>query len=231
MRFLLPGLGFTLALSGSITPNLAAIALPLPPASSHHPIVSQRSIEATIIKGNGVKFTLPNGFQGGSPSDRDTQAIIQATQRMFPSMASFVQIFDRDPTLFRAIAIETVKSKENPSLILVTRLPLSGGISLKDLQVAMSKSIPTMLPPEFKLVDSRVVNVGSRQIVRLTLDVNIQGFNFKESIGLLKEGNEVFQVTYVFDNQNTATASTIFEGMIRTFKTTPMIPGKMTPVL
>jgi hypothetical protein len=150
---------------------------------------------------------------------------------MFPSMASFVQIFDQDPTLFRAIAIETVKSKENPSLILVTRLPLSVGISLKDLQVAMSKSLPTILPPEFKLVDSRVVNVGSRQIVRLTLDVNIQGFNFKESIGLLKEGNEVFQVTYVFDNNDTAKASTIFEGMIRTFKTTPLIPGKMNPIL
>jgi hypothetical protein len=139
---------------------------------------------------------------------------------MFPSLASFVQGLDRDPTVFRAIAMNAATTS-NPSIVMVTRLPFPATVSLTYLRDTMSKLMPTMLPAELKLVDSRVVNVGSRQIVKLTISGNLQGAKFRESIGLFKEGNDIYQVTYVFGNQHLGQASSIFEQMIRTFKATP----------
>ena len=70
------------------------------------------------------------------------------------------------------------------------------------------------------LVDNQILNVGSRQIVRLSLDVNIQGIQLKESIGLFKTGNQIFQVTYVYDNESSPQAMPVFEQIINTFKAT-----------
>ena len=65
MRFLLPGLGFSLVLSGLISPNLAAVAAPLPPVVPNHVLkIAQQPIDTNTIRGNGVEFVAPSGFQG-----------------------------------------------------------------------------------------------------------------------------------------------------------------------
>ena len=171
------------------------------------------------IKGNGVEFKLPAGFKGGSPSSAQTRATIAQTAKMFPSMASIMQVFESDPSIVRAIATST-NSQQVPSMVLVTRLPIPASVSLAEIQEMMAKVIPSMLPPEFNLVDNQILNVGSRQIVRLSLDVNIQGIQLKESIGLFKTGNQIFQVTYVYDNESSPQAMPVFEQIINTFKAT-----------
>lgn len=69
-------------------------------------------------------------------------------------------------------------------------------------------------------VENQILNVGSRQIVRLSLDVNVQGIQLKESIGLFKTGKQIFQVIYVYDNESSQQAMPVFEQIINTFKAT-----------
>jgi hypothetical protein len=225
VRFLYSGIGFNIALCGLAVTNLAAMAAPSPvPAvtlSSASLAVLQDNSQTTI-EGTGVEFTVPNGFQGGPPSSSDTKAITTEAAKMFPSMASFVKMLDSDPTFLRAIAINS--AKKDPEIVLITRLPVPGNVPIEELHDMMAKILPSMLPPEFKLVDHKVDNVGARQIVRLTVDVNVQGAKFKESIGLFREGNEVFQVTYVYANENIQQALPIFDGIITSFKAIPTNP-------
>lgn len=225
MRFLYSGIGFNIALCGLAVTNLAAMAAPSPvPAVTLSPASSAmlQNSSKTTIRGTGVEFTVPTGFQGGPPSSVDTKAITTEAAKMFPSMASFVKILDSDPTFLRAIAVNS--AKKDPEIVLITRVPIPGDVPIEELHDMMAKILPSMLPPEFKLVEHKVDNVGSRQIVRLTVDVDIQGAKFKESIGLFREGNEVFQVTYVYANEHIQQALPIFDGIVTSFKAIPTDP-------
>ena len=219
MRFLYSGI-VNIALLGLSTLNLSAIAA-TPAAVTSALTIDRVALydSSRTIKGNGVEFKLPAGFRGGSPSSAQTRATIAQTAKMFPSMASIMQVFESDPSIVRAIATST-DSQQVPSMVLVTRLPIPASVSLAEIQEMMAKVIPSMLPPEFNLVDNQILNVGSRQIVRLSLDVNIQGIQLKESIGLFKTGNQIFQVTYVYDNESSPQAMPVFEQIINTFKAT-----------
>jgi hypothetical protein len=234
MRFLISGLGLNIALCGLLLPNLAMAAPTSPvailPAPSQQLELTPTSIEeGTVIQGNGVEFTVPNGFEGGAPSDTQTKTLIQETVKMFPSMGSFVEMLERDPGAFRAIAMNTSESNANPSIVLITRLPVPADISLTYLQETMAKMMPAMLPTGFKLTDSRVVNIGDRQIVKLAISGNIQGAKFKESIALLKQGDEIFQITYVFDDKNARQARPVFDRMVRTFKADATVATGRSP--
>lgn len=239
MRFLHSGISFTIALCGLNAIDLTAIAAPAPAAalvqapSSHLSLLQERKdrepTSGTIIEGNGVEFTVPTGFIGGLPSSTDTKAITSEAAKMFPSLASMMQAFDSDPGFFRAIAINTSK-RGNPDLVLVTRLPIPANVPLSYIQEMMAKLMPSMLPPQFKLVNTKTVNVGSRQIVQLTVDANINGSKIKESIGLFKQGDEVFQVTYVYANENSQLAVPIFEQIINTFQAAPKAAATTPPI-
>jgi hypothetical protein len=230
VRVLYSGIGFNLALCGLAMTNFAASAAPaavtMSPQSPSALAMSQSSTN-TIIKGTGVEFAVPNGFKGGPPSSSDTKAITDSAAKMFPSMASFVKLLDTDPTFLRAIAINT--AQKDPEIVLITRLPVPAEVSLDELHDMMAKILPSMLPPEFKLVEHKIENIGTREIVRLTVDADIQGSKFKESIGLFREGNEVFQVTYVYANENLQQALPIFEGIVTSFKAQPTTPAATTP--
>ena len=184
MRFLYSGI-VNIALLGLSTLNLSAIAATPPTAVTQATTIDRIAIydsSLTTIRGNGVEFKLPAGFKGGSPSSAQTRATIAQTTKMFPSMASLMQVFESDPSIVRAIATST--DSQVPSMVLVTRLPIPASVSLAEIQEMMAKVMPSMLPPEFTLVDNQILNVGSRQIVRLSIDVNVQGIKLKESIGL-----------------------------------------------
>lgn len=222
MRFLYLYSGIVnIALLGLSTLNLSAIAATPPTAVTQATTIDRIAIydsSLTTIRGNGVEFKLPAGFKGGSPSSAQTRATIAQTTKMFPSMASLMQVFESDPSIVRAIATST--DSQVPSMVLVTRLPIPASVSLAEIQEMMAKVMPSMLPPEFTLVDNQILNVGSRQIVRLSIDVNVQGIKLKESIGLFKRGNQIFQVTYVYDNESSPQAMPVFEQIINTFKAT-----------
>lgn len=219
MRFLYSGIGFNIALLG-LSANLSAIAATPPAASVRVPTIDRIALydSSRTIRGNGVEFKLPARFKGGSPSNAQTRAAIAQTAKMFPSMASIMQVFENDPAIVRAIATST--DSQVPSMVLVTRLPIPASVSLAEIQEMMAKFMPSMLPPEFTLVENQILNVGSRQIVRLSIDVNVQGIQLKESIGLFKTGNQIFQVTYVYDNESSQQAMPVFEQIINTFKAT-----------
>ncbi|AFY93966.1 hypothetical protein [Chamaesiphon minutus] len=219
MRFLYTGIGFYIAFQGLT----AAVAAPqsLPPTPQQMPSLALLQGK-TVIQGNGVEFTVPSGFEGGVPSNAQTKAITTEATKMFPSMATFGDLLESDPNILRAIAINTTRA-DNPEIVIVTRLPVPATVSLKEIEQMMSQMLPSMLPPEFKLVNSKITNVGSRSIVLLTVDANIQGSKFKESIGLFREGNEIFQVTYVYANANSRQAMPIFRQMIGSFKATASV--------
>ncbi|WP_309733859.1 hypothetical protein [Chamaesiphon sp. OTE_75_metabat_556] len=234
MRFLYSGIGFNLALVGLSATNLTAIASPatLPlvgvgeasplenQVPSHHLTLRQDSRSTsnlTVIKGNGVEFTVPAGFKGGRPTSEETKAIIAAATELSPTMASFAKLVDSDPAFIRAMAFNTTKP-DLPEVVLITRLPIPATVTMSELEATMAKVLPSMLPESFKLVEHKLEQVGARQIVRLTVTADIQGATLKESIGLFREGNEVFQVTYVYSGASARQAQPTFEQIINTFK-------------
>jgi hypothetical protein len=231
VRFLHSGIGFNLALLGLSATNLTAIAspvtVPLDRVSSHRLTLIQEdntTSNLTVIKGNGVEFTAPAGFKGGQPSSADTKEIIAAATKLSPSMASFAKLVDNDPAFIRAMAFNTTQP-DRPEVVLITRLPIPATVSMSELEEMMARVLPSMLPESFKLVEHKVDTVGARQIVRLTVQANIQGATFKESIGLFREGNEIFQVTYVYDGAVARQAQPTFEQIINTFKAVPGSSG------
>jgi hypothetical protein len=222
VRFISVGIGLNIALCGLTATNLAAVAEPPPVYTAQAPSYSLRipePIGGKVIRGTGVEFTVPSSFNGGVPASADTKAMTTAAKKLYPSMSSIVNALEADPTVLRAMAIST--AKQNPEIVLITRLPVPETVELEELEAMMSKMLPSLLPPEFKLVDHKMDTVGSRQIVRLTVDAELQGTKFKQSIGMFKEGNEIFQVTYVHSSENMRQARPIFDRIITSFKAIP----------
>jgi hypothetical protein len=223
VRFLSSAIGFNLALLGLSATNLTAIASPatLPVDRVPQQLALTQNTgsnrELTVIKGNGIEFSVPAGFKGGQPSSAETQAIISAATKLSPSMASFAKLVDSDPAFIRAMAFNTTVP-ERPEVVLITRLPIPATISMSELEEMMAKVLPSMLPESFKLVEHKLDKVGAREIVKLTVNASVQGATFKESIGLFREGNEIFQVTYVYDSASQRQAQPTFEQIISTFK-------------
>lgn len=223
MRFKDFGLGLTMGCLVLDLTQMALASTPAPTPITQAPTRDRVAIynsTQTTIRGNGVEFTLPAGFKGGSPSTAQTQAALSETAKLFPSMAASLDVFYSNPEVIRAIATDTNSRQTSASMVLVTCLPIPAGVSLTEIQAAMVKVIPSALPPEFKLVDTQILQVGSRQIVRLDIDATIQGVKIKESIGFFKAGGKIFQVTYVYGSENADRAMPIFEQMIITFKAT-----------
>lgn len=225
MRFISAVMGFNIALLGLNASNMTAIAT-IAPSTSVAKIdrLAIAKSKQTIIKGNGVEFTVPAGFKGGSPSSSFVKEMIAATAKVMPSMLPFVQTLDSDPSILSAIAIDT-SSSQDPSLILVNRLPVPANISLAELRDAMSKMMPSVLPPEFKLVDNRITKIKSRQIVQMKVEIDFQGGRIEELVGLFKEGDDVFQLTYVHGDRNSRQANLVLQQAIDTFKATPKPPA------
>jgi hypothetical protein len=230
VRFLYSGIGFNLALLGLTATTLNTVAAPVPPAITHQTSrLALYQSDFTVIKGNGVEFTLPAGFEGGSPTSSETKAMIAATAKAIPSIAPFVKVFDDNPTMLRAVAMNT-NSQQSPSMVLITKLPVPANVSMEYLQELMAKSMPSLLPPEFKLVKNQLVNIGSRQVVQMSLNINMGSIKLQESIGLFKEGNDIYQVTYVYTTENTQQTSAVFEQILNTFKATPTTTVR-TPII
>ncbi len=222
MRFFSVGIGLNIALCG-LTVNLAAVAEP-PPVNNGTPAPSYSlQIPGTsgsrVVRGTGVEFSVPSSFSGGVPASADTKAMTTEAKKLYPSMSSVVNALEADPTFLRAMAIST--AKQDPEIVLITQLPISATVGLTEIEAMMSKMLPSVLPTGFKLVEHKIETVGSRQIVRLTVDVELQGIKFTESIGIFKEGNELFQVTYVHSGENPRQSKPIFDRMITSFKTIP----------
>jgi hypothetical protein len=234
VRFLHAGIGLNIALLGLNAIDLTAIATASPiPTINRVSTIERMAIDSSksdriTIQGNGVEFTLPAGFQGGSPSDAQTKAAMAKAAKMFPSMASFAKVFENDPAIIRAIATNT--SAQSPSIVLVTKLPIPANVSLAEIQSAMTTAFSSMLPPEFKLVEHEIVKIGDREIVKMGIDVDIRGNKLKESIGFLREGNEVFQVIYIYDRANSDSAGSVFDLTIESFKSTTKSSAK-TPII
>jgi hypothetical protein len=233
VRFLYSSLGFNTILCGLSLSGLAAIAAPspLPPTIQAPASLTLRQGDGsnqTIIQGTGVEFAVPSGFQGGPPSGFDTKTITTEAAKMFPSMASFIKLLDTDPTFLRAVAVNT--TKKDPEIVLITRLPVPASVPLTEIHDTMAKMLPAVLPPEFKLVEHKLDRLGTRQIVRLTVAAQVQGSKFKESIGLFREGNEVYQVTYVYADENVRQALPVFEQIVTTFKAVPTAAVTTPPI-
>lgn len=212
---------FNIALFGLATSNLTANATPqsfanVDQTSNHNLTLLQRESD-TIIKGNGVEFVVPAGFKGGSPSDAQVRQITREAVKIAPSMAPFVKILDSDPSILRALAIST---GSNPEVIIISRLPLPGKVSIVEIEAMMAKAFPSLLPPEFKLTEHKVDTVGSRQIARLLVTADIQGVKAQELVGLFVEGNEVFQVTYAYAAADSKQANRNFNQVVNSFKAT-----------
>jgi hypothetical protein len=223
MRFIPLGISFNIALYGLVSTNVAANAAPqfLPSSQSSSSYLALRQGAATsnqtIIKGNGVQFTVPIGFKGGSPSSAEVRKIATESAKAFPSMAPFVKFLESDPSMVRALAINT---NSNGEIALVSRLSIPTNLSLDEIESIMAQKFPEILPPEFKLSEHRVENVGSRQIVKLLVDADVQGLKLQELVGLFREGNEMFQVTYVYSEENSAQAIPVFNQIINSFQAT-----------
>lgn len=230
MRLIQSGIIFTIGLCVFNSIDLTAVATQLPDRLVSQAPSSSLAIQGTkelastntqmVIEGNGVKFTVPAGFKGGVPDGAEIKEFITEAAKMMPSLGSMIQLIGNNPEFFRAIAIK-INPQGDTDLFLVNQLPIPANVTLEEIREAMSKAIPSMLPPEFKLVSSKVTNVGSRQIVQLTVDINIQGMKMKESIGLFKQGDEIFQVTHVYLQKDSQRSASIFEQVINTFQVTP----------
>lgn len=224
MRFFSALTGFNIALLSLNVGNLAAVATSVPgtPHTQMSGIdrLAIHKSKQTVIKGTGMEFILPTGFKGGAASGDLVKTMIDAVASEIPSMLPFMAALEKDPSIFRAFAID-INSKRDPSLFLVNSLPVPANMSLEELRSRMSQGISSALPPEFKLVDNKIVKVGSRQVIQMKVDVNIKGTQIQELVGLFREGNEVFQVTYVYANKSPRQANLIFQQAIGTFKATP----------
>jgi hypothetical protein len=223
MRFFSALTGFSIALVSLNVGNLTAVAtsVPVEPNTQMSGIdrLAIHKSKQTVIKGTGMEFILPSGFKGGAASGDLVKTMVDAVASEMPSMLPFMAALEKDPSIFRAFAIDT-NSKQNPSLFLVNSLPVPANMSLGELSAGMSQAMSSVLPPEFKLVDNKIVKVGSRQIVQMKVDINIKDTQIQELVGLFREGNEVFQVTYVYTNKSPRQANLIFQQAIETFKAT-----------
>jgi hypothetical protein len=237
VRFWLCGIGFNLLLL-ALSANLLAAATPFKSTQIDRGSVSKAIAQqpqstpppltnSQTVTGIGVEFLLPSRFKAGSPADRQLQTIVTDSAKQSPITASFLTIFESsDDMQARAIAIDN-SSRDNLEILLVNSPSMPVNLSLEDMQANFAKASPSK---EFTPFDTKIVTIGSRQLLQIQGNLNLSGSQAKVFMGFLKEGDKTFQITYVYGTQNTRQAQPVFEQIVRTFKVIstpdPAIPGK-----
>ena len=114
----------------------------------------------------------------------------------------------------RAVAIDNSK-RDNLEILLVNTPPVPPSLSLETMQANFAKASASS---EFAPFDTKIVTIGSRRLLQIQGNLNLNGSQAKVFMGFLKEGDKTFQLTYVYGTQNTQQAQPVFEQIVRTFK-------------
>ena len=223
MRFWLSGIGVNLLLL-ALSANLVAAATPfkstqidrgIPGNAIAQEPPSTPPLDSQTVTGIGVEFLLPSRFRAGSPANKELQAIFTEDAKQSPITASIISIFDLSSEMqARAVAIDNSK-RDNLEILLVNTPPVPPSLSLETMQANFAKASASS---EFAPFETKIVTIGSRRLLQIQGNLNLNGSQAKVFMGFLKEGDKTFQLTYVYGTQNTQQAQPVFEQIVRTFK-------------
>jgi hypothetical protein len=229
VRVLFANISFNLIMLGLST-NLAAMAAPRQPSP-----IAQQPTGATVtpandrqtVAGIGVEFILPNRFKAGSPANKQLQTLVSDSAKKSPITASFMTIYNDDVNYAdaKAIAIDTAGS--NLEIVLITSFSDPADLSLEAMQENFKRSKD--MGNEFTPVDTKIISVGANRLLRIEGNLNIKGSQAKVLMGFIKAGDKTFQITYVYNSQNTPQATPVFEQIGSTFKVTARLPATTSP--
>jgi hypothetical protein len=166
---------------------------------------------------------LPSRFRAGSPDNKELQAIFTEDAKQSPITASMMTIFDLSNEMqARAVAIDNSR-RDNLEILLVNTPPVPSSLSLETMQANFAKASPSDV---FTPSDTKIVTIGSRRLLQIQGNLNLNGSQAKVFMGFLKQGEKTFQFTYVHGTQNTQQSLPVFEQIVRTFKVTDTVPSR-----
>lgn len=151
---------------------------------------------------------LPERYDGGSPG-QEIEVIAEQLSQMGPSFQEVAEALREDPNLIALWMFDTeAETSGFVTNVNLTEEQVSETITVIDYMAAAQD----ILPEEYQVVGQEVVSLAAYpQAGRLFIDTVVAGTQIKEVLYVIKEGTQMYLITY-------ATIADEFEGRLPTFE-------------
>jgi hypothetical protein len=157
--------------------------------------------------GNGVELWLPESYEGGN-LNKDLDTIVDHLRELGPDFENIAQMIEQNPSAFALWAFDSEGSEAGfLTNINVTKEQIFSSITVDTYLDAAIKQFP----PEFQLVDRRIVSLDRYEAGRLLVELTLSSIKAKEALYAIKDDDTMWLVVY-------ATRTSEFEQRLPTFE-------------
>lgn len=165
------------------------------------------------FEGRGAQLQLPESYDGGDLS-KDLDVIVQKLEAGGPTFKQTAQIIKQNPSLFVIWVFDTKVGKSGVTTnVNVTTEAVVSAITLDIYLDVFAKQ----LPKEWRIVEQKVVSLDRYQAGQTTTEFTVSGVKGKQIIYTIKEGNNIWNVTFSTSADEFAERLPTFQKSISTF--------------
>jgi len=208
-------LSISISLACARAAELQITATPRPtatPQATMTPIPGWKKFE-----GRGVELWLPESFEGGN-LEEDFDLIVEKLKGLGPDFEQLSQTLDQNRSVFAFWAFDSVVG-EHGSL---TSANITSERVLSAITIDMYLDAAVgQFPAGFTVAERGIVPIGDRDAGRLVVDFTVSGISGKEVLYAIKDGNNMWVISYGTGTDEFEGRLAVFEQSANTFSVQP----------
>lgn len=167
------------------------------------------------FEGKGVEIWLPESYVGGNISE-DLELVVSRLKELGPDFEEMAKTVEQNPDSYALWALDTnMGSSGFMTNITITTEQVLSVITLDTYLDAIEKQ----LPAQFEITKREKISFQKYEAGRLEIDVEISEVSIKELMYVIKDGNDIWVITFAtgFDEYDTRLIE--FGQIVETFHT------------
>ncbi len=169
------------------------------------------------IRERGIEIWLPESYVGGNPAD-DKEFLLDVIKSEGGDYKDAAKMFENNPSAFVFWAFDTKVGKAKYlTTVNIGREKLP---SILPIETILNLT-QNQLPKQFDVIEQGVVELGDTQAGRMVLEFSANGAKGMELVYLVKEGDELYTITFITGAKDFEKRLKTFEQSMKTFRILP----------
>ncbi len=164
--------------------------------------------------GRDVELWLPESYQGIAPNGEDIGVVLDNLRSLGSEFAPIADNIQQNPNLFAFWAFDS-NVPESGSLTNIN-IAAEQVISAVTLDMYLD-SLTKQLPSQFQVQESKKLSLEHYQAARVITEFNLNNVTGKQAAYIIKDGNNIWVVTFSTSLEEFEERLTTFEQSITTF--------------
>ena len=165
------------------------------------------------FEGRGAQLQLPESYNGGDLSQY-LDVVVQKLESLGPYYQQLAQSLKQNPSAFALWAFDSKVSKSGVlSNVALATEPVGSTVTTDTYLDLLTKQLPS----EYRVVERKQVRLDRYQAVQIVTEATISGVTAKQIIYTIKQGSNIWAVTFTTSAEEFEERLPSFQQSINTF--------------